>query len=931
MASPSKYKNTIVSPTRRENRELATNKQKELAARLLNRQPRPIQNEVTSVPLVAEVPQVPQEVIRECFGNAQVPVYREDDAVQSIPSPGLAKLVDLYLDAANNKSRHIALVWPATPKALVTVHVLATLERWASGDKRGVRGLAFPVKTNAFHPLNHLHLDRNALLEHAQKLIEQQGKENKFLRRKFHEKDSFLFSMASLKPEVGETFNPTMSELIPHFFVGEKVKNWESCSDHLLEHIGAKLVRRTHKKALRSNCEVLGSPKTAPDALFAMDTRMPKADRKAALIALKKLGAPEVVLVNATRPVRLESRGWVKLIAKIRDEIDEVFSSDRPGFVFVVDDPQAAFQLRQEIVGPEVKSRADDRKSSRDYWITGICSATKADGLLASGVTAVEMPVPREFDIEVMDADASGVINRLYRMVGRLPGGRESAEPVIQAANYVARLAALPCGVNTLTEWLGDISVSEHARRVYSWATYHAALSEFERSEHAGSERKAIQECLTAATKLYENYQTATPLALRLADLIERSVRCRRHRTIVVFTSAVYRRLAERFLSTHAYSDGAKFEDFADRVSFVISSQLEEVLANLNGAQLVLVGLDEEGLRLAMTDNRVPKHTAVLLTQRAGQYLRTILAPLNEKFQDFKVLKPRMESFLRQLASLPEGQAVLSDDYVLPTFRTELTTETVGSNGSEDPDACRILLEGGGALFRKSTHKVFVYDPASGEATDRGFRSCEVKTLQAGDKLFVMSDDLRELMESVLKEAGVPIEHDKSFEGALRDYHNSIANALNNEFEGKTISDQVRKLRAQILKQYPHLATDFPEEQSVRYWIDLGTSVNTPFDQLKPQAPRKEAHFNAFAMALGLSGLQAAFYWQRVIMPIRNARRQDGRYVSDAYSYMLLQPESAMLNSKISRPTLRLLFQRARENLLVVENVILPMENNKDA
>lgn len=923
------------APSSRENRELALEKRKALVERLLNRRPRPAQDGAAAEGPVGESPSAPivsvPEPTRERFGDAQIPVYRDDDAVQSVPSPGLTKLVDLYLDAANRKARHIALVWPVAPKALVAVHVLATLERWANGDKQGVRGLAFPVKTNAFHPLNHLHLDRNALLAHAQKLFEEQGKENPFLKRRLQEKDGFLFAMASLKPEVGESFNPTMSELIPHFFAGEGFKKWGSCSDHLLEHISAKLVRRAHKKALRSNCDVIGSPKTAPDALFALDTRMPKAERRAALVALKKQGVPEVVLVNATRPVRLAARGWAKLVARCCGEIDEVFGSECPGFVFVVDDPQAAFQLRQELTGPDVKRPGGSRQFPRDYWITGICSGTKEDGLLPSGVTAVETPAPREFDVDIVDTEAARVINRLYRMLGRLPNGRESAEPVVQAANYVARLAALPCGVNTLVEWLEEASVSEHARRVYSWATYHAALSEFERSEHAGAERKTIQECLAAATRLYENYQTATPLALRLAGLVERSAQCRRHRTVVVFTSAVYRRLAERFLSDYAYSDDAKFKDFADRVVLATSPQLEEVLAHLDGAQLVLVGLDEEGLRLAMTDNRVPKHTTVLLTQRAGHYLKTILAPLDEKFQEFKVLKPRMESFLRQLDSLPDSQTIFSDDYALPTFRTELTTEVSDSNGSDDPEAWRILLEGGGTLFRKPTHKVYVYDPASGEATDRGFRACEVRTLQPGDKLFVMSHDLRELVESVLKEAGVPIEHDKSFESALRDYHNAIVSALNSAYGGNTVAEQVRKLRAAILERQPKLANDFPEEQSVRYWVNLGASVDTPFDQLKPQAPRREAHFNAFASALGLSGLQAAFYWQRVIMPIRNARRQDGRHVSDAYAYMLLQPESAMLNSKISRATLRLLFQKARENVLVVENVIPATENNQDA
>lgn len=921
----------MASPTRLENQEQARERKKKLAERLLSRRPKAAIEKAAAPPEVSTPPQPSistlPEMTKETFGQAMVSVYRDDEAAPSTPSPGLVALVDLYLDAAKRKTKHIALVWPAVPKSLAIVHVLATLERWTTGDKRGVRGLAFPVKTNAFYPLNHLHLDRDALIVHARKLLEEPFEENAFLTRKMPEKDGFIFSIASIKLEAGEVFNPTMSELIPHFFAGEGFKKWESCSNHLLEHISAKLARRRHKKALRANCDVIGSPKTAPDALFAIDTRMSKQERQMALRALKKEGIPEVILVDATRRIRLVTRGWAKLIGRVCGEIDEVFGTDPPGVLVVTDDPHAAFQLRHEIAELNTKhAHNPTRIHERDYWITGVCSGTKEDGLLPAGIANLEVPAPREFDLEIVDTEAARVINRLYRIVSRLPNGRASGQPVLDAASYLSRLAALPCGVSDLVEWLTQSDVSERARRIYSWATYHAELSEFERGSDVGVEHANILECLAAGTRLYENYNTATPLALRLAKLVQHSAESRRHRTVIVFTSAIYRRLAERFLSQFDFSDGVKFEHFSDRVIFASSSQLEEHLTQLDGAQLVFVGLDDEGLRLTMTDNRVPKHTVVLMTQRAGQYLRSMLKPLVEKFPEFKVLKPRMESFLRQLSALPDDQTIFLDDFVLPTFRTELTSDICTTNGSMDPDAWKIVLENDITLYWKPNHKVYLYDPASCDATDRGFRPCEVGSLQSGDKLFVMSADLRELVESVLKDAGVPIEHDKSFEGALRDYHENVTKSLNRSFLAKNLAEQVRQLRMAILKGNEKLAEDFPAEQSVRYWVSLGDSPDTPFEQLKPRAPMREAHFSAFAEVLGFNTLQTAYYWQRVIMAIRNARRLDGRHVSDLYAYMLLQPEAAMLHSKISRQTLKILFQKARESIVTIESVAPPIK-----
>lgn len=112
----------------------------------------------------------------------------------------------------------------------------------------------------------------------------------------------------------------------------------------------------------------------------------------------------------------------------------------------------------------------------------------------------------------------------------------------------------------------------------------------------------------------------------------------------------------------------------------------------------------------------------------------------------------------------------------------------------------------------------------------------------------------------------------------------------------------------------------------MRQWIDLGRSLDTPFEQLRPQAPQREETFKAFATVLGLSPLEAAYQWQRVITAVRNSRRLDGRHVADIYAYMLLQPESVMANSSIKRTTLNQLFDKARESIASVEFVGLSKE-----
>lgn len=931
-------------PSRHAVREAVDEKKKALIQRVLaahsNKKDKPARLKADLPNLSIETAVAPATavvmplILQEQYGGAQIPIYREGEAAACLAAPGLVHLVNMYLEVARTKSRRIIMLWPAAPQTLLTVHALATIERWRAGDKQGIRGVTFPAKSNAFHPLNHLHFDREKVLSLARDLVELSGLPNALVNRSMQEKDAYHLALASLKPEQDEPFNPTIGELLPRFYAGTGFRKWTPCTGHLLEHIAARLKRRAHKKALQSNCEIIGNAQTAPDAMFALDGRLSREELRTALVALGRAGPPDVVLVNATRQVRKGARGWLNQVTRFCMLVEDVFAeADRPGILVITDEPHASYQLREQLSELNSKRPREKRwQNAREYWISAICNGVRGDGMLPAGVETVAPPVPREFRVETVDTEANRVISRLFRAATKIPGGREVAQPVLDAAAYLSRLAALPCGVSTLVDWLSSTTTPEHARRVYSWSTFHSALAAFAQSGDCGPEQSNIRECLKLGSTLYENYQEATPFALRLAELVGQSAVSKKQRTVIVYTSAIYRRLSQRFLAEYQHFPGdIPFEQFSSRVQFILSAQLEETLSHIGDAQLVFAGLDDDGLRLLMMDNRIEKHTTILLTQRAGQYLKGVLRPLVENFQEFKQLKPRMESVLRQLQALPDDKSILSlGDFVLPVFRTELIGESVAETGAQDPDACKIFLDDGHVLYRRPTHHVYVYDPASEHATERGFRVCEVQSLHEGDKLFLMSTELREHVESVLKEAGVPIEHDKTFEAALRDYHRSISKRLLEHFPGKNLTDQVRKLRVSILEANPKLTSDFPAALSVRHWVNLGESADTPFDQLLPQAPMKEAHFAAFANALQFSSLEAAYYWQRVIMPIRNARRLDGRHVSDLYAHMLLHPESAMLHANIKRPTMKLLFSKARNSVAAIESIVFPSEMNKN-
>lgn len=136
-------------------------------------------------------------------------------------------------------------------------------------------------------------LGREDVLRHARQLAEVSGVDTSKLKRRCSDKDAFLFSLAS-QPAEGDHIHPTMGELIPHFLATPGDLSWESCDSHLLEHVRAKLARRSHKKALASNCQFMGNAQTAPDALFALDGRLTREELRTALVRLKKMGPPKL-------------------------------------------------------------------------------------------------------------------------------------------------------------------------------------------------------------------------------------------------------------------------------------------------------------------------------------------------------------------------------------------------------------------------------------------------------------------------------------------------------------------------------------------------------------------------------------------------------------------------------------------------------------
>jgi len=841
-----------------------------------------------------------------CTGAA-MRLYQDHAQTPLVPTDPLVRLVNVYLEAAANKTAHQVLMWPVAPQVLPLVHALATMEHWNVGRKAGLRGLFFPAKDNTFHPLNHLYLDREDLERYAKSLVQVKS---------FPDKDPVFFRAVNTTEVL-----PTLNDLLPHFARLKKAEDWAPYDDRLLEHTLKRVNRYSQKSALRNNCAVLGAPKTAPDALFALGYQLDQDGMREGFRSLDRIGRPDVCLINATRALRLTIPNWQVLLRQFFRAFVASFPEDRPGLVVVVDDPGVGFRIR-ESVEKEVERAIKHNAKTGPLRLAFKPFACQDGGelgqcLKAEGSAEPSAPQPRKFRVEVKDADAARVVKSLYQIRQELKLDDQLARPLSEAATFLHKLAALPAGNRDVESWLDEREADAGLRRKLAWTTPRGALVEFIAGGHAGACESKLESTIKIADRLVENYFEATPMALALATEI--GTPTGNARVAIVFTRPMFRLLAERFLRRQSFASGKTYEDLAPRLQLISTKQLREHARSGWATCYVFVGMDDEALRALMTEDGILADSVLLLTQRTALYTRWTLKPIFEE-DEFRRFKPRLEHILRQIEGrlIEQDVALLrTDDFVLPSFdfSAPLTTR------EDDSEAWRIVLEGGDSFYRSPGATAYVYDPIADLQSRSGFVERKVRSLEASQQLFVMSEALHDQVEEVLRIAGVPIERDKPFEQNLRDYHQTILRNLNARFPGRNLAGQVAALKKQLIQQFPDQAGDF---SNVRHWVNLGHAPGTPFDELRPQAPRHFKVFAAFASALGLTPTEAKYYWELAIHPIRVNRRIDGRYVSDVYARMLFDPESAIVHAKLSARDVAGLFAEARRNVYTIVAVEEP-------
>ncbi|EOX9655851.1 hypothetical protein [Pseudomonas aeruginosa] len=844
-----------------------------------------------------------------------------DDVHAKTLAPAMRGLVSLYLETAAHKSANVALVWPGRLEAVTLIHALACFARWEAGYKRGVRALHYPGKRNSFYPLNHVFVSRSRLVKLANQIVECGGHDhNETVKESFPAKDAFLFTVNSVKDGLREdAIRPTVNELLPHFYQEVGDQPWPDYSPRFYSRIRSKLPGRKHSNALKNDVfPEMGAPETAPDAIFSLGYQLSEDDIVDTLRKLKRNGPPpEVVLIDASWKTTRPIRHWREYVVTILRLVREIFCSACPGILVLTDEPRNMTRLLAAL-----RHEFPDAPPERWFKPQGFVHP-RLDSGLAREDEPVEVRVPEcNLRVHITDFEAEELIEDFYHCVRRLEEGGADATPVRNALAFIARASRLPGSLHALMVELHRSGKSVGVITANDWSHFKAGLIQFINDGQAQGEQTKLKGLLSKTDRLVETYRKATPLGHALeSELLDAATNGRK--SVVAVNGALHQAALERFLARPRSERETTLADIT-----VLTTDVPLETREIDADRIVHTDASAEVIRSLVCGYPPCKEVVLLLTAPVARQLKFTLAPLMS-MPAFGVFHDRVGEILGAIEEqfAVAGRSLLEDmDLWQPRFR-------ISSFEEDDPElkgqpSVLVELEDDHLLLRGANALVYVYDPERASDGHSGFRAIPITELTSGQQIFVMSADLRALIEATLQEKGIGFGHLTDYEASLRNYHKTVIERFNRYFDPTHGATPQKRLLLEKIQSIDSEVTT--EVTNLSYWVKLDHSPDTPFEDLVPQAPRDYRVFRAFSKALEFSEPEIQMYWDFLIRPLRTARRMGGRWLSDIYSRILFEPDSVIAHTDLTRDTVDALRCKAMENVLTVCSVHLPAATSED-
>lgn len=808
--------------------------------------------------------------------------------------PWAIELAKTLLRRAEDHRVSLRLLWPAEIDAIAGLHAVATLSRVLQTDLGGLRTLVYPGTHGTWTVLDRFTTDRTALSALWRSKYETPS------LRKSPAVEAVLEACNEIEQYTNEAPPPQLRQLIPAFIYDFAAKRWTDTKHPPLDRLIAKVTKLRRRELLRERIEPeWRRAALAPGALLVLPRGTKRRDLKQAFAHNSSETAvrANVALIDATGKSAAADPRALRRLGEFLKTLYEVCGS-QIGSLIVTDDPTEYFVIRQRLeqAGLQVDSAVLAGESEPNEWLAA--TSPKARGWVP------ETRRPVNFSVSILDKQAATLARRFGRIAEAVHDeGVDVEEPFRLAQGFVMRTSHLPGGfVDLYSEESGE---REYLSRDLEWGRLEGSIRDILLRGNAAEQRKPIEDAIERVHKHLSDCETGTPLAIKLKEQVRRFTIDSRDGLTVLLSSPRNIAVAQRFLARELREEWEIAKSRMEWLTFARAPA--ELKARSQHKRLVIVGLSPRILRLLATHEEISTGTCLLVpAQRALGVTQTLAGMVTA--DAFKPYRARLSGLL---TTLNERLKELPDAEILTRSLEQLSLapqRTSTSSGPHDPKAYRFQLEDGRSIQASGT--VFRYDGIEGEE----FRRVQARSIETGDCIFEMSDELRDEIEEALGFERGAIEVSPARK-AIALYHDFVKSAVTELFPAPSRQESIRAIKARMLELDPG-STDVSSGK-LGYWISLEDKDSAPHGARDPD------EFLLFCRALNIDTELAKKFWAR-IRRVRYENQTEGRQLKAIYAEILFNPESAQVYRGVSPATIRTLQGKALDCVFHVVHVEPP-------
>jgi hypothetical protein len=640
-------------------------------------------------------------------------------------------------------------------------------------------------------------------------------------------------------------------------------------------------------QSIRKYLDVLTSATSSPAFAFLLPSHFEASARKDALRRLP--GTLDLVVIDLGTAA-VGGRNASTLLCEILAELEQQLRPIPKKVLILTDCP-----LRFSFIRPSLKNRRDPGELSNKADPHRLVWASRGRGF--DPIAPLEKcAVP---SVETIGSQECVIATRLWEDARRLDDDNPLARVLGEGAAALKTMALTASGADAMLKPYGDTHDVYHRikRERHSFEPHYANAMALIGEGRSGAWRDKIEADLGEALSLARGLRAETPLMRYLKRML--TIASADEDILVVLRHAEDAQQTGDLLLDFLTAPGS-FSGRIPNVRVTTPSRYTAEVETKRPTTVVWTGSATAGMRAFVGDSFAPNQFRLVV---AGQDALTIKRSLE------------LVTDIPEYAAFSDRVRVLKN--ALPWIPHELGGIAAALN--LDPDKPRgalpftghghLLLDGYGPVSASPGTQFYVVDPATQQLHPREARSIEV-----GDSVFVMSADIREEIEALLREKD---EQGRTLEQALVDHYKEIVKSgiekLSRDEGHRITAARVHELLFERNPGLPPIS-----KYAVEYWLQAAdnTDVDTPFAASDP------AHIEAFLRLMGAGVI--ARQLTDAVRVVRHALQRDGHTNRALFDRLLLDADSLMhAGRRVTFEKLQSFRDEALENVFPVLEIHL--------